>query len=47
METKIPEQAVREGLNKLQLVFDNLVTKHESYSHLIEDDNEQNKRKFG
>ena len=28
------------GLNKLQLVFDNLVAKHESYSRLIEDDEE-------
>ena len=35
-ESKRPEQEVREGLNKLQLVFDNIVAKHESYYRLIE-----------
>ena len=42
IESKTPEQEVRvrEGLNKLQLVFDSLVAKHESYSRLIEDDEE-------
>ena len=40
IESKRPEQEVREGLNKLQLVFDSLIAKHESYSRLIEDDEE-------
>jgi len=40
IESKRPEQEVREGLNKLQLVFHSLVAKHESYSRLIEDDEE-------
>ena len=40
IKSKRPEQEVREGLNKLQLVFDSLVAKHESYSCLIEDDEE-------
>ena len=40
IKSRRPEQEVREGLNKLQLVFDSLVAKHESYSCLIEDDEE-------
>ena len=40
IESKRPEQEVREVLNKLQPVFDSLVAKHESYSRLFEDDEE-------
>lgn len=40
IESKRLEQEVREGLNKLQLVFDSFVVKYESYLCLIEDDEE-------
>ena len=40
IDAKRPEEEVRESLSKLQIVFDNVVAKHESYARLIEDDGE-------
>ena len=40
IDAKRPEEEVRESLNKLQIAFQNLVTKHENYARLIEDDGE-------
>lgn len=40
IEGKRPELEVREALNKVQVAYDDLVQKHETYAKLIEDDTE-------